>query len=131
MQLGVVDRVKLYKDELDNYKFVIAEVKNEDTSEAELGLKFLTVKGIGYGASRKLKKGWQQVIIPVSSLEPSDAAILPSAYPHFLAKTWHAKKNEGEINLSDIDFLQISFKGLNTADSAVHTGFEIGRVYLK
>ncbi len=135
IQFSPVDIIHPLKNILKDYKYFVLKAKSINDSDAFIYLSILTVDGKSYRVKIKLGKDWEDIIIPVASMEGGNSLIMPDAYPRFLPEIWKPANysDEGRLNPAEINFIQIQCDktGSEKVNDKFEAGFEIQSITLK
>ncbi len=134
VQFGPVKIIKPLKNNINDYKYFILRARSINNQNSLIQFNILTIDGRSYSKSITLKKDWQRIKISVDSLKYGSSLIMPFSYPQFLPKIWEpGYKNEGALNLSDINFIQFECDKNEVEENGTKhvSGFEIQSVTLE
>lgn len=134
VQMNIARLVKSVHENVARGKRLVIKGRAGKDSSTTLGINLLTKRGMNFGTDFELPGRWGTVEIPLSSLKPQDALILPESYPLFLPKRWsgvHAAP-DAEIHPGDVESLQLIVRPLKSAQhgGVQEGGFEIISVVL-
>jgi hypothetical protein len=117
--------IKGRKDELSSLRTIVIKARSGQNTNAKITL--ITANADAYSTSVSLTQSWQEIQIPLTSLQKDDFLLLPRPYPGFLPLKF---KSSGAtpFNILEAEKLEISF-----GDAAASTPMtiEVESVYLK
>ncbi|MHB8581040.1 MAG: cellulase family glycosylhydrolase [Ignavibacteriaceae bacterium] len=135
MQISPSDIIRPIKNNLANYKYFVIRARSANNNSAYIHFNILTVDGKSYQTKVELKKDWEDIKIPVTSLKIGNYLIMPFSYPQFLKKIWKPdnESKEGLLNPAEINFIQLQ---CDKADAERNkdkytSGFEIESITLE
>lgn len=121
-QYFFAEKISGRSDELTNLSKLV--VRARSPQEVKLKLALITTDAEAYSTSIQLSKDWQDIEIPLSSLQPDSFLLLPRPYPGFLP-LYFKTANVSPLDIKKTEKLEIGFSGNGVV------GIEIESIWLK
>lgn len=93
--------------ELTDFHKLVLHARTDQAAPVRVRVALITTTGAAWVATVDVKSSWQPVEIPLSSLQPSAALLLPRPYPGFLP-LWFQVAQPGSFELRQVEKIEIS-----------------------
>ncbi|WP_232058339.1 cellulase family glycosylhydrolase [Nibribacter ruber] len=129
LQHYIGDKLQGRPSELGDFEKLVIRVRSTTGAALPVKVNLLTHQGTAFAALVSAKTTFQDIEIPLSSLQPSVFMLLPRPYPGF-HPFWFSGKGSQDFRLEDVEKLQISLGDLTSKTTRAY-GFEIESVWLE
>ncbi|MDQ6609218.1 MAG: membrane or secreted protein, partial [Bacteroidota bacterium] len=100
------DKIAGRKGELSSFNKLVIRARSPQEGKAKLSL--ITTGAEAFATTISLTKDWNEIEIPLSSLQKGSLLLLPRPYPAFQPLRFTSSGNNS-LNVSDIEKLEITF----------------------
>ena len=100
------EKIEGRKSELSSFNKIVIRAKASNATSAKLSL--ITEDAFAYAATVSLSKDWQNIEVPLSSLQQDSFLLLPRPYPGFQPLTFRAA-GTSPFDLKEAEKLEVSF----------------------
>lgn len=129
-QLYVGDKLQNRLPELEQFKTLVVRAKTNEAGTQQLKVALATKDAAAFASYVQLSNEFQDIEIPLSSLQNDSLMLLPRPYPGF-HPFWFKSASKKPFNLSDIERLELVIKQESTANDAKSYSLEVESVWLK
>ncbi len=111
------------KTELPAFQKLILRAHTDNTAPVPVRVSLITNTGAAWTTTVTVNNNGQPIEIPLSSLKPGAALLLPRPYPGFLP-LWFQTERPGSFDISTIEKIEISI-GTDYPASALNQGYNL------
>lgn len=128
-QLFVGDRLKNLKSQTTSFTKLMIRAKT-DHQPAKIKVALIDADGVSYAAYISVNEQFSDIEIPLNSLRPDSALLLPRPYPSF-QPLWFKSDSSGALQLNQLDKLEITLgKNASPVKSDQPESFVVESVWL-
>lgn len=125
------DKLSSRSSDLSSFKTIVVRARTTGAQAVNAKLCLITKDAIPFAANITLTPAFQDIEIPVSSLQRDSALLLPRPYPGFMP-LWFNPSGQASFSLADAEKLQIIIgSGVSPADFAKSYAMEVESVWIK
>ena len=116
--------------ELPAFQKLVIQARTANATPVQIRVALINTLGVAWVSTVAVNNSWQPIELPLSSLQPGAALLLPRPYPGFLP-LWFQVDQAGKFDLSTIEKVEISI-GADYPASAFNQPYslEIGSLWL-
>lgn len=130
-QLFVADKVKGRLPELSAFTKLVVRAKTDNPQPVQIRVALINQDGAGFAASATLNTRFEDIEIPLNSLQPDSVLLLPRPYPSFMP-LWFKVKATGKLLLNQLDKLEVTINnGSSASRQNQPCSMEIESIWLK
>ncbi len=129
-QYYIGDKLRDRKPELANYKKLVVRARTTNPTPVKVRIALISDDATAHTATVTINGQFQDIEIPLSSLQPGEFILLPRPYPGF-HPFWFKPGKAEAFNLADAEKLEIILgKDLPASEKNKPYSFDIERVWL-
>lgn len=129
LQFYFGDKIKGSISELSSFKKIVIKARTENESSVKLRVALINSAGVAFATSVTLNNSFQNIEIPLNTLQQDSSLLLPRPYPGFLP-LWFKANTSGNFDVADAEKIEITFGEDITENNNKPYSIEVESIWL-